>query len=794
MRLGPPPGLERSGPVFRRARRLAAALFGVDESYAEIVLLSDGRVWRSAHADNPAPPDSPLTRRALETAAPVWVEDLRQVDELRQLADHGGARHLRFVVSAPIRLEDGAMPGAIAVLGREPRPYDAKLAAALQDLADMVGEEWGRIRAAQDQELSRRERDAAHGTLSSIMESTPTPVVVTDRALRVIYASPSWVEARGLSSAQVVGRSYYDLVPEIPPEWRNAFERSLAGEIIVIDEVVSPHAGAKVQGRIGPWRRPNGEIGGLIMMSHDVTAIVDALDSTARSEERLKLAVDLAKVVVWDYDFERSKAQPRNQWTVYKPFSDGVWGEVDPRDRPTVQAAWRRFIAGEAPFEPEYRVRRETGEEVWVAGAARLIRDADGHPLRVVGAVQDITAHKAQEAALTRARDEAQEANRAKSSFLATISHEIRTPLNGLMGMVEAMSRGELDPEQRERLEVVRTSSDGLLTILNDLLDLSKIEAGKLTLEEVEFDIMELAGGARSTFQAIAENKGVTLDLSVSRAARGAYRGDVTRLRQVLHNLLSNALKFTERGSVAIAVRRRAGELRLTVRDTGIGMNAEQQRGLFRAFQQADASTARRFGGTGLGLAICRDLVQLMGGTISVASAEGRGTSFTVGVPLEKVEARDVGASQAARRVAPTVQAAPRPIKVLAAEDNSVNQLVLRTLLNQVGVEPTMVDDGSAAVEAWSRETWDLILMDVQMPRLDGPSATREIRAREARDGRGRTPIVALTANAMEDQVAEYLEAGMDGFVAKPIAASRLFAAIEAALALAEGAPTEAAA
>jgi signal transduction histidine kinase len=514
------------------------ALFAPDAVGAEVVLLSGGEVWRSTAEGAMAPPDSPLTRRALETGAPVWVSDIYEEAELRRLAVAGGGAGLRFCACAPIRLEDGGMPGALAVLGEKPRAYDAELAARLQDLADLVGEEW----------------------------------------------------------------------------------------------------------------------------------------------------------------------------------------------------------------------------------------------------------------ALMQARDVAEAANRAKSSFVATISHEIRTPLNGVMGMVEAMANGELEPIQRERLEVIRSSSEGLLTILNDLLDLSKIEAGKLTLEDVEFDIGQLAEGVRAIFQAVADNKGLTLALSISPAARGAYRGDVTRLRQVMHNLVSNALKFTERGSVGIAVRRRGGRLLLTVHDSGIGMSAEQQRGVFRAFEQAEASTTRRFGGTGLGLAICRDLVEMMGGAISVTSREGRGASFTVSLPLQKVAAPRARTAERPPSRAAAAPPAERTLKVLAAEDNSVNQLVLRTLLNQVGVEPTIVGDGSAAVEAWARETWDLILMDVQMPRLDGPSATREIRAREARDGRGRTPIVALTANAFEDQVAEYLDAGMDGFVAKPIAASRLFAAIDAAIGSAEPAAQEAAA
>ena len=513
----------------------------------------------------------------------------------------------------------------------------------------------------------------------------------------------------------------------------------------------------------------------------------EAIERATRAEQRLKLAVEAAKLCVWEVDYA-----DRSIWKVegeegffrvpqtYDEFAAAPFDSVDERDQPAVKAAWKQFLADGTPFQPEYRVPRAGGRETWVASAASLILGADGEPIRFVGAVQDVTKRKVQERALIRAKDEAEAANRAKSAFLATVSHEIRTPLNGLLGMAQAMAHDPLEPVQRERLDIIRQSGEGLLAILNEVLDLSKIEAGKLTLEDGEFDVGEVAEAACATFRALAEDKDLGLALKVLPAARGAYRGDPVRVRQILCNLIGNALKFTDRGAVTVVVAHRAGALRLQVRDTGIGMTAEQQTHLFEAFEQAEASTARRYGGTGLGLAICRDLAELMGGGVRVRSALGRGSRFTVSLPLAKLAP---GARMAPARAQPEEPAElDRPVRVLAAEDNSVNQLVLKTLLNQVGVDPVMVGDGRAAVEAWARDTWDLILMDVQMPVMDGPAATLEIRARERAEGRPRTPIVALTANAMEDQVAKYRAAGMDGFVAKPIAASRLFAALQAAL------------
>lgn len=376
---------------------------------------------------------------------------------------------------------------------------------------------------------------------------------------------------------------------------------------------------------------------------------------------------------------------------------------------------------------------------------------------------------------LSEARDAAEAASEAKSAFLATMSHEIRTPLNGVLGMTQAMSMGDLREPQRERLDVVRESAVALLALLNDVLDLSKIEAGKLDLEEIDFDLGEVLRGAHQAFTAFANKKGLSFSLDAA-AAEGVYRGDPTRVRQILYNLLSNAVKFTEQGEIRVLAEHAGTGLRILVADTGPGIAPDKVERLFAKFTQADASTTRRYGGTGLGLSICRQLAELMGGTITVESEVGAGTRFLVSLPLARVD----GPRGAAPMVPPEPAAIERPMKVLAAEDNSVNQLVLKTLLHHLGVSPVVVADGAAAVQAWEAESWDLILMDVQMPVLDGVAATRTIRARELETGRPATPIFALSANAMAHQVAGYVEAGMDGHVAKPIEVARLFEVIQA--------------
>jgi len=382
------------------------------------------------------------------------------------------------------------------------------------------------------------------------------------------------------------------------------------------------------------------------------------------------------------------------------------------------------------------------------------------------------------------ARGAAEAANAAKSEFLANMSHEIRTPLNGVLGMVQAMENDGLPAVQRTRLDIIRQSGQSLLAILNDLLDLSKIEAGKLSLEQIDFDLEEVVLSAYANFTATANRKGLAFTLDLS-AACGVYQGDPTRLRQILCNLISNALKFTEEGYVSVAAVFENELLTISVSDTGIGMSPEALETLFVKFTQADASTTRRFGGTGLGLVICKELAQMMNGDVSAVSRVGEGTTFSFTAPLPRIS--NVSASVATPDGAAEF-ACEEPqvyeLRVLAAEDNAVNQLVLRTLLQQAGIEPVIVDNGQLAVEAWRSETFDLILMDVQMPVMDGPDAARAIRAAEQLSGRARTPIVALTANVLSHQTQEYLSAGMDSYVGKPIEVAKLYAAIDAVLSL----------
>lgn len=414
-----------------------------------------------------------------------------------------------------------------------------------------------------------------------------------------------------------------------------------------------------------------------------------------------------------------------------------------------------------------------------IAGLAIALALAAGYAVFALRKLNQtlVAARKAADAA----RLAAEEANRAKSLFLANISHEIRTPLNGVLGLAQAISADELTPVQAERIGVLRQSGLGLLAILNDLLDLAKIEAGKLTIEAVPFNPQEVLTAARQAIWATAEAKGITVEARVMAEAEGLFKGDPTRLRQIIDNLVSNAVKFTPTGRVDVVLSRPTDALVLTVVDTGIGMTPEAVNRIFMKFEQADASTTRRFGGSGLGLSICLELVEAMGGAIKADSVEGQGTTFTVILPLERLG--DVPDVVTVQQSEPVVDTDQPPLRVLAAEDHPVNQLVLRTLLGQFGVEVTMASNGQEVLDLFKDHDWDVVLMDVQMPVMDGPSATRAIRQFEREQARSPTPILALTANAMAHQLDDYREAGCNGHVSKPIDASDLISAMGRVLA-----------
>ncbi len=391
----------------------------------------------------------------------------------------------------------------------------------------------------------------------------------------------------------------------------------------------------------------------------------------------------------------------------------------------------------------------------------------------IVTAVNDITELKRDAQALAEARDAAEAANAAKSQFLANMSHEIRTPLNGVIGVAQALSHTDLSEEQRNMLKLIDASGRTLQILLSDILDLARVESGRLQLTPEPMDLHQAVEEAAQLYAESAREKGLQYMVEIAEDCPRWIEGDVVRLKQILTNLVSNAVKFTTEGMVQLTIG--AGveasgreTLRLAVSDTGIGFDAATRDRLFSRFEQADGGITRQFGGSGLGLAICRQLAEMMGGTLDCESEPGGGACFMLSVPLKRVAA-PVDEAPAA-----PVAESREGLNILVADDHPTNRKVVELILSQVGARMVLVENGQQAVDAYREDRFDIVLMDMQMPVMDGLTATREIRSIEAGDGRGRTPVVMLTANALAEHVAAAQAAGADRHLAKPFDAAEL--------------------
>ena len=759
-------------PTIQRVCGMAVALSGAAHAY--VVLNEDGRIWHSAFAGFEESLVKAGDSVSMRNENGIWMEDAYVSNP-----DHPwttGAPYARFYCATPLRLSSGLRIGALCVLSPDPKAYDAVAEGHLKDCAALLSEAVERLRAERAREAGARETRAAVALKDAIMRSAPVALAMVDRDMRYLYVNARWSKDTGVSRERAIGAHIGELFPQSYAELKDTYERCLTGATAWSDRVRIPNLRGEdrwLRAEVGPWRDGDGNVAGLIAMSHDITDVIGALDRAERSEARLKLALEIADVLVYEIDYARRELRFDGASDVFfddKTTFDSIAADpfcvVHPEDREQALDLWQARLADGEPFRCETRVVAPNGDTLWAFSGAELFTDDKGRPQRLLGVLKNITDRKRWEDQVMRARDAAEAASRAKSEFLANMSHEIRTPLNGVMGVAAALSRTELSGAQEEMVGLIRTSGQTLEAILSDLLDLARIESGKLDLKSEPFALNASLRAIADLFRPLAADKGLAFDLDIDPSADAWFEGDAVRLRQVTGNLLSNAIKFTTRGSVSLRAFVEDGVLALAVRDTGIGFDDDFKARMFERFEQADGSITRRFGGTGLGLAISSQLAGIMGGDLTAESEPGKGAVFILTLPMVQV-----AEPEAALVAAPAGFVQVRAPRVLLAEDHAVNRRVVQLLLEPAGVELTSVENGALAVEALAAGSFDLVLMDMQMPVMDGLTAIRTIRAAET----GRTPIWALSANALPEHVRASAEAGADGHLTKPVSAEALF-------------------
>ncbi|WP_051261275.1 response regulator [Desulfovibrio inopinatus] len=636
----------------------------------------------------------------------------------------------------------------------------------------------------QSQELDRslqrnREREAL---LRGVLASLSAHITVVDSNARVIATNDAW--------------DHFPL-PEktIPKEMRLEYVRQTllpqnlagAGLLSILQkkknkfEIEYPFVSSR--GRI--WFQvvvtplPD-DIGGAVISHVNITGRKRAEEALLHTQAGLAKAQELAKMGNFELDLHTHTMSWSDQ--VYHLFGTNQLSLHPTRDvfirffskneRPRLISWIDDIVSGKIAADEEFSLNRERIVRI----QAEVERDADGTPFRLLGIMQDVTDKRRLIKQLIEAKEAAEQASQVKAEFLANMSHEIRTPLNGVIGMTELALMTDLSAEQNEYLTMVKNSAESLLGIINDILDFTKIEAGKLQLTENDVDIGRLLTDALKPLMITAKGKGLEFYCQVGDTVPTCIRTDPVRLRQILINLVGNAVKFTETGSITIHVEYHTHKeygLVFTVADTGIGIPDEKISTIFESFTQLDGSLTRRHEGTGLGLAICKQLVELMGGGISVSSDLQNGTKFTFSLPTKTLKTDAT--------VCPPPQPEPQPplpqLRILLAEDNQVNLRFATVLLEKQGHEVTTAVNGQEALDALATSHFDIVLMDVQMPVLDGEEATRRIRRGE--DGiNPAIPIIALTAHAMSGDKERFLRAGMDGYVQKPLDSSTLFKVI----------------
>jgi PAS domain S-box-containing protein len=619
----------------------------------------------------------------------------------------------------------------------------------------------------------------------AIAELCPIGIFAADTEGACLYANDRWQEITGLVGPKALGHGWVDA---LHPDDRTDVFRAWSGAVIGGREfsarfrfLRSDGSVRHVLSRARPMRGSRGEVTSFVGTVEDETERDAAERALRESEGRLARVLAGSNDGYWEWDLRSGTVERSPSLLAILGFDEGGLSNaadsflrlIHPEDEAVVRRGIGALLAGHAPaFEAELRVRRADGRWIWVLDRGRItLRDAGGRPLRVSGTFLDIDERVRAREAMAQARDMALEAARAKTDFLANISHEIRTPLHGVLGMADLLLGTALTEAQRDQAETIRRSGESLLRLLNDILEFTRLGKGTTLLESRVISVREIVDDSLRSVAGEARVKNLELRSHVDEGVPTEVIADPLRLRQVLLGLCGNAVKFTESGHVAVGVTVEAAEgetLRLLfdVRDTGMGIPEEMLKDLFEPFHQVDGSMTRRFGGSGLGLALVRGHVEAWSGRVWIESVPGQGTRVAFTLPALRPAPETVAFAETIPAV-PGEESARERGRLLLAEDHPVNRKVLRLMAERLGYLVDTVDDGAAATRAVTSGTYDAILMDCQMPVMDGYDATRVIREREG-DGH-RIPIIAVTAHTMEGDRERALACGMDDYLPKPV-------------------------
>jgi len=780
--------------AFDELTQLASQVFNVP--ICLVSLVDETRQWFKSKVGL----DVPETPREISFCThAIEGEDVYEVSDAKdnvQFKDNPlvlGPPHIEFYAGAPIVSDDGSALGTLCIIDNKPRVLTESEKKSLKIMAEQVLKtlQIRRRNFELEQSMSQLRVDA--NSYKELVEGGKALLCVHDLSGQIINVNTTACESLGFEKEELLQMKLQDLLPENIRLMFKGYIKEILEE--------RKHEGifelVTKDGRKKYWSYSNvltEDKKRIIGYSLDVTESVENKRQLKFHQQVIKEAQRLAQFGTWQYDLQTQGVIWSEE--VYDIFQVAYNTKIDfdlyasilhPDDLQRVIDSIEEAVSKNTSYDIVHRIVVGDGEVRHIAGTGKTILNSNGVPIKLIGSVQDITERIRKEDELREAKEVAEELSALKQEFLANMSHEIRTPMSSIIGFARLMLTGNLPEQETKYAELIYEAGENLLTIINDILDFSKVEAGKLQIESTSFDLIKLVERAQRLYKERAEDKGLRVLTNIQANVPKIVVGDPTRFSQVLGNLISNAIKFTSKGFVEIAVSKmesgRESWLLVKVIDTGIGIKEDKLQKIFNSFEQAEGNTTRKYGGTGLGLAISRNLVDLMGGNLTVESDFGRGSSFNFTIPLNK-EAEE------------TVPSAlnvydPEPekvdfsgVKILLAEDNLNNQMLASAYLNATNAQVDIANDGIEALEHLKRTSYDVILMDIQMPRMDGMLCTQKIKENKVWR---QIPIVALTAHALAEEKKKIMQAGMAAYLSKPFKPDELIGAIHSVLYRVEG-------